>query len=52
MKLTSKLAVIFGVMLLIVGCGTGNIQGACSAALLIGFGTEGVIRLEGGKNGT
>ena len=47
MKLISNLATIFGVSLVIVAIGTANILGVCSAALLLGFGTAGVIEMEG-----
>jgi len=51
MKLTSKLAVIFGGSLLLVAIGTANILGICATALLLGFGTAGVIETEGEQNG-
>lgn len=50
MKTTSKCAVIFGVMLFIIGCGTEDIPLICAAALLIGFGGQAVCELEGNKN--
>lgn len=46
MKTISNLATIFGVCLLLVAIGTANILGICAAALLLGFGTAGVIKLE------
>ena len=50
MKTTSKCAVIFGVMLFIIGCGTEDIPLICASALLIGFGGQAVCELEGNKN--
>ncbi|WP_312694073.1 hypothetical protein [Caproiciproducens sp.] len=46
MLLTSKFAVLFGVILFILSCGTENTIGVCASALLIGFGTQAVIKLE------
>jgi len=46
MKTISNLAAIFGVCLLIVAIGTSNSIGICAAALLLGLGTAGVIKLE------
>jgi hypothetical protein len=46
MKLTSKLAVIFGGCLLLVAIGTANNLGICAAALLLGFGTAGAIETD------
>lgn len=43
MQTTSKLAVIFGVCFFVIACGTENILGICSAAMLTGLGTQGVL---------
>jgi ABC-type uncharacterized transport system YnjBCD permease subunit len=50
MKFTSKLAVIFGGSLLIVAIGTANTLGIYATALLLGFGTAGVIETEEKQN--
>jgi len=52
MKTISNLATVFGICLLIVAIGTSNILGICAAALLLGFGTAGVIKLEVSNDNT
>ena len=44
MQTTSKLAVIFGVSFFVIACGTENILGICSAAMLTGLATQVVCR--------
>lgn len=50
MKTISNLAATFGVCLLLVAAVAGNALGICASALLLGFGTAGVIKLEGKQN--
>ncbi len=38
--LNSKFAIIFGVLIFIIGCGTENIIGICAAILLIALGVQ------------
>lgn len=46
MRTTSKFAAIFGVLLFILGCGIEDILLVVAAALLTGFGTQGVLEFE------
>ena len=44
MQTTSKIAVIIGTCLFVIACGTANILGICSAAMLTGLATQVVCR--------